>query len=85
MKVRFSRINNYGRVRTGYPLSTIEICGHPVDSASAAARIGVTGCVEGVGKAGVEVDEATDLFGMAAADRAQLFASDRVSGEDGLL
>lgn len=48
-------------------------------------RVAEDAIVEGVGKAGVEVDEATDLFGMAAADRAQLFASDRVSGEDRLL
>jgi len=48
-------------------------------------RVAVYAVVEGVGKAGVEVDEATDLLGMAAADRTQLFASDGVSDEDGLL
>jgi hypothetical protein len=41
--------------------------------------------IEGVGTAGVEVNEAADLLGMAAADRTQLFASDGMSGEDGLL
>ena len=48
-------------------------------------RIAVGAIIEGVGIAGVEVDEAADLLGMAAADRTQLFAGDRVSGEDGLL
>ena len=32
-------------------------------------RVAVDAVVEGVGIAGVEVDEAPDLFGMAAADR----------------
>jgi hypothetical protein len=31
--------------------------------------------VEGVGTVGIEADEATDLLGMAAADRTQLFAN----------
>ncbi len=48
-------------------------------------RVAVDTIVEGVGKAGVEVDESTDLLGMAAADRTQLFASDGVSDEDGLV
>jgi hypothetical protein len=47
--------------------------------------IAVGAIIEGVGTAGVEVNEATDLLGMAAANRTQLFASDRVSDEDGLL
>jgi len=38
-------------------------------------RIAVGAIVEGVGTAGIEVDEATDLLEMAAADRTQLFAN----------
>ena len=39
--------------------------------------------VESVRVSGVEIDEGRNFLGMAGADRAELFAGDGVSGEDG--
>ena len=41
--------------------------------------------VVSVGKGCVKVDKCGDFFRVAASDGTQLFASDRMSGEDGLL
>ena len=48
-------------------------------------RVAEGAIIESVGKAGVQIDETTNLLRMTASDRTQLFASHRVSSEHRLL